>query len=136
MSEPPTTVADMVAQARSTVRELSKEEFEHELATADPLVLDIRDVRERWRDGAIPGAVSVPRGMLEFWADPASEYYKPFIDHQRPMILYCAGGQRSALAAATLQQLGYSGVAHLGIGYNGWKQSGGEVEDVRPSSGS
>jgi rhodanese-related sulfurtransferase len=137
MSESPSTAAEMVAQARSKVRELSKEEFEQELASGDPLVLDIRDVRERWRDGAIPGAVSMPRGMLEFWADPDSEYYRSFMDRDRPTILYCAGGQRSALAAATLQQLGYSNVAHLGIGYNGWKDAGGAVEDVqRPSGGS
>jgi rhodanese-related sulfurtransferase len=136
MSESPTTVAEMVARARSKVRELSKEEFEQELASGDPLVLDIRDVRERWRDGAIPGAVSMPRGMLEFWADPGSEYYKSYMDRERPTILYCAGGQRSALAAATLLQLGYSNVAHLGIGYNGWKDAGGAVEDVqRPGSG-
>ena len=123
-------VKDMVAAAKSRVRSVSKEELEQELKSGDLQLFDVRDVRERWRLGSIPGARSVPRGMLEFWADPDSPYYKEGLDPKKRTIVYCAGGMRSALAADALQQLGYTDVAHLEIGFDGWKQAGGEVEKV------
>lgn len=123
-------VKEMVAAARSRVRAVTKEELEQELENGDVQLLDVRDVRERWRLGTIPGARSVPRGMLEFWADPDSPYYKEGLDPAKRTVVYCAGGMRSALAADALQQLGYKDVAHLEIGFDGWKQAGGEVEKV------
>ena len=123
-------VKDMVAAAKSRVRAVTKEELEQELKAGDLQLFDVRDVRERWRLGSIPGARSVPRGMLEFWADPESPYYKEGLDPAKRTIVYCAGGMRSALAADALQQLGYTDVAHLEIGFDGWKQAGGEVETV------
>ncbi|HEX6349216.1 MAG TPA: rhodanese-like domain-containing protein [Candidatus Dormibacteraeota bacterium] len=123
-------VKEMVAAARARVRAVTKEELEQELRNGDVQLLDVRDVRERWRLGTIPGARSVPRGMLEFWADPDSPYYKEGLDPAKRTIVYCAGGMRSALAADALQQLGYKDVAHLEIGFDGWKQAGGEVEKV------
>jgi rhodanese-related sulfurtransferase len=71
-------------------------------------VVDIRDIRERWERGAIPGARSMPRGMLEFWFDPESPYYKGGFDFGDRYVVYCAGGGRSALAAVALQDLGYT----------------------------
>lgn len=126
----PMSVKDMIADARTRIQGLSREEMQRELAAADALIIDIRDVRERWREGSIPGAKNVPRGMLEFWADPQSEYYKPFMNPERRTILYCAGGQRSSLAADVLQKMGYKNVAHLEMGYDAWKAEGGAWEEV------
>jgi rhodanese-related sulfurtransferase len=121
---------EMVAAAKQRVRVVDKEELERELKKGDLQLIDVRDVRERWRFGSIPGARSVPRGMLEFWADPESPYYKQGLDPARRTVVYCAGGMRSALAADALQQLGYRDVAHLEIGFDGWNAAGGEVEKV------
>lgn len=130
MTEPATSVAAMIAEARREVRGLSVAEFDEVLKKRSAVIVDIRDVRERWREGAVPGARHAPRGMLEFWADPASEYYKPFFQPDEPVVLYCAGGQRSKLAARTLQRLGYSNVADLEVGFDEWKRQGGDWEEV------
>lgn len=126
-----TTLDEMVAAAKARIEELSVDELRAEMATGDVTVIDIRDVRERWEHGAIPGAKSMPRGMLEFWFDPGSPYYRGGLVFANRYVLHCAGGQRSALAAAVLQDLGYTNVAHLEVGFNGWKAAGGEVEQVR-----
>jgi rhodanese-related sulfurtransferase len=126
-----TTLHDLVSAAKARVEELSVEELQREIETGGVTVVDIRDVRERWERGAIPGARSMPRGMLEFWFDPESPYYREGFDFADRYVLYCAGGLRSALAAAALQDLGYRNVAHLEVGFNGWKQAGGAVEAVR-----
>jgi rhodanese-related sulfurtransferase len=125
-----TTVGDMVRQARERVEGLGKEQLEAELAEGEVVLVDVRDPRERWQLGTIPGSRHVPRGMLEFWADPTSEYHKPFLRPEQRTVLYCAGGQRSALAAEALMRLGYRNVAHLEIGFNGWEKAGGAVERV------
>jgi rhodanese-related sulfurtransferase len=124
------TYEDMVKEAKSRVQAVTREELERELASGEALLVDIRDVRERWNTGAIPGARHVPRGMLEFWADPTSPYHKRYMDPNRRTVLHCAGGLRSALAADTLMKLGYTNVAHLEIGFDGWKEAGGAVEPV------
>ena len=123
-------VLDQVAEAKRRIDNLDVEAFKKELGREDVLVVDLRDPRERWRDGAIPGSRSVTRGMLEFWADPESPYYKPFFDKEKRTVLYCAGGLRSALAAAALKDLGFTDVAHLEGGFEAWADSGGEVEDI------
>ena len=125
-----TSVREMVDEAKARIENLSMEEVEAERAEGKALLIDVRDVRELWREGKIPGARHVPRGMLEFWADPESEYYKDFMQPDARVILYCAGGLRSALAADALHRLGYKDVAHLEIGFDGWKSHGGEVVDV------
>jgi len=126
----PMSVDDMVADARTRIKGLSMEEMQRELESGDAVVVDIRDVRERWREGTIPGAKHVPRGMLEFWSDPQSEYHKRYMDPQRRTIVYCAGGLRSSLAADVLQKMGYQNVAHLEMGYDAWKKAGGAHEEV------
>jgi rhodanese-related sulfurtransferase len=123
-------VNEWVADARARIEGLSNEQLEQERGTGDALLVDVRDVRERWREGSIPGATSVPRGMLEFWADPEADYYKDFMDPQRRTIVFCAAGQRSALAADTLERLGYKDVAHLAGGFDAWKADGMPVEDI------
>ena len=126
----PMSVNDMVVDARTRIKGLSMEEMQRELELGDAVIVDIRDVRERWREGTIPGAKHVPRGMLEFWADPHSEYHKRYMDPQKRTIVYCAGGLRSSLAADVLQKMGYQNVAHLEVGFDAWKKAGGTTEEV------
>ena len=88
------------------------------------LIVDIRDPREVQRLGRIPGAFSAPRGMLEFWIDPASPYYKPELDDGRKLVLYCGSAWRSALATETLNAMGRADVAHLEGGFTAWQAAG------------
>lgn len=128
------TVNDMVREAKARIEELSVEQLQAEIAAGTCTVIDIRDFRERLEKGAIPGAISAPRGMLEFWFDPESPYYREAYQFDHRYVLHCAGGQRSALAAATLLDIGYTDVAHLEPGFSGWAAAGGEVEDVTATS--
>jgi rhodanese-related sulfurtransferase len=100
----------------------------------DPQVqlVDIRDIRELWRDGAVPGALHVPRGMLEFWVDPESPYYREDFGSGRKFIFFCAGGLRSALAAQSVHRMGLAPVAHMRGGYGAWKTAGGPTEEKEP----
>ncbi len=129
---PRMNINDLVAQAKGRIEELSVEQLQAEMASGDVTVVDIRDVRERWSKGAIPGAKSMPRGMLEFWFDPESPYYRDGLEFDSRYVLHCAGGARSALAADVLQQLGYTNVAHLEPGFGGWEQAGAEIEPIEP----
>lgn len=116
------TAAQLVAEAKSSIENLTTEQVAQELASGDVLVVDIREPEERRTHGAIAGAVPAPRGMLEFYADPTSAYHKEGFDPDRRVILHCASGGRSALAVKALQELGYSNVAHLDKGFNAWKE--------------
>jgi rhodanese-related sulfurtransferase len=99
------------------------------LAGSDRVVLvDIRDIRELKRDGRVPGAFHCPRGMLEFWIDPASPYFKPVFGEDKKFVFFCAAGQRSALATQTAQRMGLKPVAHIREGFRGWKEAGGPVD--------
>ncbi|CTQ31467.1 rhodanese-like domain-containing protein [Jannaschia rubra] len=117
------TAADMVAEARARIEEWDVARLR---ATPDAVVVDIRDVRERAK-GFIPGSVHAPRGMLEFWWDPESPYHREVFAGPGPFVLHCAMGWRSALAAATLQDMGF-GIAHLDGGFEAWVAAGGAVE--------
>jgi rhodanese-related sulfurtransferase len=88
-------------------------------------LIDIRDIRELWREGGIPGAYHAPRGMLEFWVDPASPYAKEVFQSGKKYVFFCAGGLRSALAAKTVQDMGLTPVAHIQGGYGAWREKGG-----------
>ena len=90
--------------------------------------VDLRDPREVQREGRIPGSFSCPRGMLEFWIDPERPYFKQAFGEDRAFIFLCAGGWRSALSAATAQDMGLKPVAHVGGGFKAWKEAGGPVE--------
>ncbi len=98
------------------------------------LLLDIREIQERVDLGTIPGALHAPRGMLEFWADPASVYFRDWFREDRRTVLFCAAGGRSALAVKALRDMGFSDVAHLEAGFDGWQKAGESVEDVRTTS--
>ena len=94
-------------------------------------LVDIRDVRELEREGTVPGAVLAPRGMLEFWVDPASPYFKPvFGDESKEFVLFCGAGWRSALAAQALQDMGMSNVAHVDGGFGAWLKAGAPTETL------
>jgi len=122
------TAKDMVSEAKAQVENLSPEQAAAEFSQGDALLVDLRDEPERREHGTIPGAVHVPRGMLEFRADPSSPYHQEGLRPERRVILHCASGGRSALAAKTLKEMGYSRVAHLEGGFKAWQESGRPVE--------
>jgi rhodanese-related sulfurtransferase len=122
------TAAHLVAEAKAQIENLSPEEVVSELQRGEALLVDLREPAERVENGVIRGALHAPRGMLEFYADPTSAYYRTEFEPSRRTILYCASGGRSALAADTLQDLGYSRVAHLNGGLKAWREAGFRVE--------
>ena len=121
------TSRQLIDEARAKVRTLPTQEAIERLGDANVLFVDIRDVRELERDGMIPGAFHAPRGMLEFWVDPESPYYKPVFGSGKEFVFYCASAWRSSLATAAVQEMGLAPVAHVEGGFNAWKQSGGPV---------
>jgi rhodanese-related sulfurtransferase len=118
----------LVADAEREIETLSFEEAAKLSGRDDVLFVDVRDIRELTREGRMPGAFHCPRGMLEFWIDPDSPYYKDVFAQDMKYVFFCAGGLRSALAAQTAQRMGLKPVAHLKGGFGGWKKSGGPVE--------
>lgn len=96
----------------------------------DVVFVDLRDPREREREGAIPNAFSCPRGMLEFWIDPESPYAKPVFQDNKRFVFYCASGWRSALAVKTAEDMGLDNVCHIEGGFSAWKAAGGAVETI------
>ncbi len=122
----PKSAADMVGAAKQHIENLTPDQVEQELASGAVLV-DLREAEEL-AGGRIEGAVHVPRGMLEFRADPTGPYHQEPLDPSKRVILHCASGGRSALGAATLKQMGYQDVAHLDGGINAWKEAGKPTE--------
>jgi len=98
----------------------------------DVVFVDLRDPRELEREGRLPGAVHCPRGMLEFWIDPESPYHKPVFAQDTTFVFFCAGGWRSALSAATAQDMGLKSVAHMEGGFTAWKKAGGPIDGDEP----
>lgn len=127
------SAAELVAEAKQRIENLTVDQVAEELERGDVLLADLREPDERVQNGVIPGAVHAPRGMLEWWADPTSSYHRPEFDPHRRIILHCASGGRSALAADMLHRLGYTNVAHLDGGLKAWKEAGRPVESVQPS---
>ena len=121
------TAAQMVQEAKQRVENLTVDEVAAELKQGDTLLVDLREPNEH-EQGVIQGAVSAPRGMLEFYADPSSPYHRAEFDPNRRVILHCASGGRSALAADTLRQMGYTNVAHLDGGFKAWQAAGQPTE--------
>ena len=122
----------LVEAANAKIRTLSVDEAKSRLGQPDVVFVDIRDPRELEREGAIPGAFHAPRGMLEFWVDPESPYYKPVFGEDKTFVLFCAGGLRSALSTATLQDMGLPKVCHVAGGFGAWKKGGGEIVPYQP----
>ena len=124
----------LVEEVKQDIENLSVAQLKAELDDPDVLVADIREIQERVDLGAIPGSKHAPRGMLEFWADPESPYYRDWFQEDRRIVLFCAGGGRSALAAKALQDMGFTNVAHLEPGFTGWQDAGEEIEDASATS--
>lgn len=122
------SAAEMVAKARARIREVEARDAIAMVDDPDVVIVDIRDVRERQRSGYIPGSVHAPRGMIEFWVDPDSPYFKEvFGQPDKTYLFHCASGWRSALTVATLQDMGFD-AAHLREGFSTWRAQGGPVE--------
>ncbi|SFG86607.1 Rhodanese-related sulfurtransferase [Palleronia marisminoris] len=125
---PITPVETLVANAKARIETLALEEARARAERGDALLVDIRDVRELDRQGRVPGAVHAPRGMLEFWVDPESPYHREVFATDKQLILFCAGAMRSALAVATLRDMGLENVAEMDEGFAGWTARGLPVE--------
>ncbi len=119
-----TTAADMVAAARARIEEIETSEAINMVDDPEVVIVDLRDVRERQRAGFIPGSFHCPRGMAEFWVDPASPYFKEVFAQDKKFVFHCASGWRSALTVATLQDMGFE-AAHLKEGFSTWAEQGG-----------
>ncbi len=120
----------LVAQAMAEVKTYSVPQVQARLNDAAVQVVDIRDIREL-TDGTVLNAFHAPRGMLEFWVDPASPYHKPiFADESKEFILFCGAGWRSALAAKALQDMGMTNVAHIDGGWAEWVKQGAPTETL------
>jgi len=118
------TAADLVVAARGQVENLPPVAVAAELDAGGVVLVDVREPAERDDQGVISGAVHVPRGMLEFYADPSSPAHVSDLLPERRVILHCASGGRSALAAVTLAAMGYRDVAHLDGGLAAWREAG------------
>jgi rhodanese-related sulfurtransferase len=122
-----TSVKAMMEAANASVPRISPAEAKDMIGKGGVVVLDVRDAMEVAQSGKVPGAVHIPRGLLEFKADPESPAYDKNLDPTKPVILYCASGGRSALAGKTLKDLGYDKVFNLG-GFKDWAESGGDID--------
>jgi rhodanese-related sulfurtransferase len=118
------SAVEMVKEAKTRIANLTAEQVASELAKGNAVLVDLREPEQRIQNGAIPGAISAPRGKLEFYDDPTSAYHRPEFDPAHRIILYCASGGRSALATDMLQQMGYSNIGHLDGGIKAWKEAG------------
>ncbi len=124
----PKTAAQMVDEAMQQVKTLSVQEAMDLHGREDTQFVDIRDVRELKREGAVPGALHAPRGMLEFWVDPTCVYHRDAFAADKHFVFFCAAGWRSALATKTVQEMGLDNVSHIDGGFTAWKEAGGPVE--------
>ena len=122
------SISDIINLQKGRIENLSITDLNEERKN-DPqiLLLDIREIQERIELGTIPGSTHVPRGMLEFWADPNSPYYRNYFEEKRRIVIFCAAGGRSVLATHTMQEMGFSNVANLEDGFKGWLESDQEI---------
>lgn len=119
----------LVDEANAQIKTYTVEEVRAKLADPTVQLVDIRDVRELEREGIVPGAFHAPRGMMEFWIDPDSPYYKPLFGEAKEFIFFCAAGWRSALTTKTVQDMGLENVAHIEGGFTAWKKAGAPVAE-------
>ena len=120
-------VKDMLAEANSSVPRMAPSEAAEKMRSGDVLIVDVRDPTEVQQSGKLKGAVNVSRGMLEFRADPESQYHDPAFQKDKTILLHCASGGRSALAGKTLQDMGYTAVFNIG-GFKDLKEAGIDME--------
>ena len=118
--------AELVVRAKQQIKEISSSEAIALHNDSEVVIVDIRDVRERQREGFIPNSIHAPRGMIEFWVDPGSPYFKDIFAESKRFIFHCASGWRSALTVATLKEMGFD-AEHIEDGFKGWVSNGGPV---------
>ena len=126
---------ELLAEAEAKIETVTPETARDLLDRPDTLFVDLRDPREREREGIIPGAFSCPRGMLEFWIDPESPYHKSEFASGKRFVFFCAGGWRSALATATAKEMGLDNVCHIAGGFGAWRKAEFPVETLAKKSG-
>jgi rhodanese-related sulfurtransferase len=119
----------LIEEAGAQIKTYSVADAQAKLDDPNVLFVDIRDIRELEREGVIPGAFHAPRGMIEFWIDPESPYFKPVFGEDKEFIFFCAAGWRSALTAKTVQDMGLAPVADIAGGFGAWKAAGGPVAE-------
>ena len=124
------THKELIDNALSEIETLEVDDAVALLEKEDTVFVDLRDPRELQREGKIPNALHATRGMIEFWVDPSSPYYKDIFGSGKRFVFYCQSGWRSALATKTVQDMGLENVCHIGDGYRGWKDSGAPTEIV------
>ena len=118
----------LVEEAKKEIESIDAKKAKKMLDKDEITLIDIRDIRELWRDGTVKNSIHIPRGMLEFWLDPQSSYYKEKkINNSKKMVLYCALGQRSALATKTLKEMGFENVAEISGGFKEIKKANFEI---------
>ena len=125
-------IKQLVAEANAEIETLKAGDALKLKDDPNVVLVYLRDIRELQRDGRVPGAFHAPRGMLEFWVDPESPYYKEIFGTGKKFVFFCAGGLRSALAAQAVQHMGLEPVCHIEGGFRAWKEAGGPVEAVPP----
>jgi len=128
---------DLVAEANGKIRTIPTADAIARHGDSGTVFVDLRDVRELQREGMIPGAVHAPRGMLEFWVDPDSPYFKEIFGSGKEFVFYCASAWRSALATRAVQEMGLEPVAHIEGGFGAWKKAGGPIgqKPEKPAAG-
>jgi rhodanese-related sulfurtransferase len=122
-----TGIKQMIAAAQAVVPRISPAQAQDLVASGQAVVIDVRDAPEVEKSGKVAGALHISRGMLEFRADPDSPYHDKTLRKDRPVILYCASGGRSALSGKTLKDLGYAEVYNLGA-FKDWVENGGPID--------
>jgi rhodanese-related sulfurtransferase len=127
---------ELIARAMAEIETITLEQAQVLLSDPNTIFVDIRDVRELEREGMIPDAFHAPRGMLEFWVDPDSPYFKPIFGEGKRIVLYCASAWRSSLSTQTLQNMGLPDVCHLEGGFGAWKKAGLPIQEksAKPQS--
>ena len=119
---------DLVSEANQLIETLDSFKVKSMVDNNKCVLIDVRDIRELWKEGTIKNSKHIPRGMLEFWLDPQSSYYKENkFDPNKKIILFCALGMRSALATKSLVEMGFTNVAHVNGGFDALKQIGLEI---------
>jgi rhodanese-related sulfurtransferase len=118
----------LVAEAEAEIETISAEDAKGLVGDENTVIVDLRDIRELWNVGTIPGSLHAPRGMLEFWVDPESPYHREVFASGKKLVFFCAGGLRSALAAKVVQDMGVTPVAHIAGGFGAWTEAEGPVE--------
>lgn len=123
-------IKKLLEEANAEIRAVEAAEAIALHGRADTVFVDLRDPREREREGSVPDSFSCPRGMLEFWVDPESPYAKPVFAEPKKFVFFCASGWRSALATKTVQDMGLENVCHITGGFTAWRTAGGAVEEI------